>query len=453
MKNLKKAIALLLAASMSISMAACAGGTSASSTAATASTTAASKADTAAVDMKGTKISFLTCQGKFKEQYREMAAAILKDKGITIDFQVVPDNEYYSMLKVKLSTSEVPDVFEYNTPTQNTDIGASQYCEDLSNESWMSRLVNKDMIKDATDGKVYAMPKESISQFQAMFYNKKVMKDLGIENPQPKTYAEFLALLKTVKDKGKGITPMYMTNKDTWTTQIFMSSGYPITMNDKADGVYKSLLSNKSKWTDVPQIKQVLTQFSDLIKGGYVNKNNLSATYNDAYEIMGTGKAAMYFTIDDFAKDLKTKYPNTELGAFAVPFGDNQKMAIGKYVQGYFVPKAGKQVAKSKEFLKIWSDPKYQDLYYKTLPGFSAFKDVNGGNVLPCIQKLFDTYITPKQYVYQLNDQMPVCSTIWPDMWNYYVEVAAGTKTVDQMLTTFQKQYVDFMQQQGQDGF
>ena len=404
-------------------------------------------------DAGATKISFLTSQGKFKQEYRQMAEAIKKDHNIDIDFQVVPDNEYASLLKVKLSTSEVPDVFEYNYPTQNMDIGASQYCEDLSSEPWVSRLVNPEITKDPQDGKMYALPKESSSTFMTVVYNKKVLSDLGIENPEPKTYQEFIAILNTVKEKGNGITPLLMTNKDTWTTQIFMTAGYPVALDGKGTETFNKLLKNEIKWADVPEFKNVLTDFNALIEGGYVNKDHLSSTYDMAYDIMGTGKAAMYLTIDAFTSDMRVKYPDVELGSFIIPFNNVQKMAIGQYVQGLFVPKAGKQVDKVKAFLTIWSDPKYQSIYYNAIPGFPAFKDVDGGNVVPCIQELVDKYITTGKYVYQINDQMSICSTIWPDMWDYYVEVAAGAKKPEGFFDKWQKVYDDYMQQQQQPGF
>ena len=53
-------------------------------------------------------------------------------------------------------------------------------CEDLSNEPWVSRLVNPDMLKDSKDGKMYALPKESSSGYQVVYYNKELLESCGI---------------------------------------------------------------------------------------------------------------------------------------------------------------------------------------------------------------------------------------------------------------------------------
>lgn len=407
---------------------------------------------TAKADGETTKISFLTSQGKFKESYRTMAEAIKEDHNIEVEFQVVPDNEYYSLLKVKLSTSEVPDIFEYNFPTQNEEIGAAQYCEDLSNEEWVSRLVNPELIKDPNDGKIYALPKESSSGFLGIYYNKEILEQAGITDPHPTTFQEVLDICETVKTNVEGVTPLYMTNNDTWTTQIFMSCGYPVALENPEE-TFDKLLKNELKWTEVPEFKQILDDYMKFWENGYVNEDCMSVGYDTAAEAIGTGKAAMYLSTEGFASDMAAKYPDCELGSFAIPYNDKDQLAIGAYVQGLFVPSAGKQVDKAKEFLKIWSDPKYQNLYYEENPGFSAFDDVDGGDVPESITHLVETYVDAQNYTYQLNDVMAICSPIWPDLWNYYGEMVGGVKTSEEVLETWQKEYEDFMQQQGAEGF
>ncbi len=75
-------------------------------------------------------------------------------------------------------------------------------------------------------------------------------------------------------------------------------------------------------------------------------------------------------------------------------------------------------------------------LFHRADPLFVRFIDIATGN-----------------YTYQLNDQMAAASAIWPDLWNFYVEAASDVKTPEQVFEAFQKQYVDYMQQQGIDGF
>jgi raffinose/stachyose/melibiose transport system substrate-binding protein len=395
-----------------------------------------------------TKITFMTSQAKFKEAYRTMAAAILADHKIAIDFQVVPDDQYFNLLKVKIASGEVPDVFQTNMP--ETLLDTANTTVDLSDQPWVSRLVNPGLLK-YPDGKIHGLPQESSSFFGAVYYNKKVFQDLGLS--EPKTYKEFLATLDTIKTKGKGIVPLYASDKDNWTTQIFMTLGYSVALGPNYKETYNKLLTNKLKWTDVPEMKKILTDFSDLYKKGYVNRDHVTATYEMAKEAVATGKAAMMLNGEWAAADILSKWPDTQLGAFVIPFADHQLMGTGAYVQGLMVPKAGKNVAKAKEFVKIWSEAKYQNLFFQENPGFPGLNDVDGGKVIPAVKALVDRYVATGNYVYQINDPMSVAGPIWNDLWNYYVEVSLGSKTPDQVLAAWQKKYTAYMKSKAQPGF
>ena len=137
-----------------------------------------------------------------------------------------------------------------------------------------------------------------------------------------------------------------------------------------------------------------------------MNEDNLSVGYDDAAQIMADGKAAMYLTIDQWATDFTKNYPEVELGSFVIPFGDKPVLPTGNYVQGLFVPSAGKQVEEAKAFLEVWSMPKYQNMYYEANPGYSAFNDVDGGEATPCVQSIVEEYINSGNYVYELNGEL-----------------------------------------------
>lgn len=398
---------------------------------------------------KAQKVTLLTSQAKYRDVYKTIAAKIKADENITIEFQVVPDDQYYNLLKVKLATKEVPDIFMHNAPQQYTVVNAARNCVDLSKEPWVGRLVNPKLLK-AADGKIYAMPQESSSAFMVCYYNKKVFADLGLS--EPATYAEFLDLLEKIKNSGKGITPIYMSNKDTWTTQIFMTAGFPVAMAGKDPKVWDKLIANKLKFADVPEFNQVLSSYNDLYKKGLVNPDHLSATYDMAKEAVATGKAAMMYNGEWAATDIYDKY-HTELGSFVVPIGDKQIMATGSFVQGFFIPKASKNAALAKKVLNLWSQPKYMNLYYAEKPGFPGFKDVDGGKVLPCVANLVNKYISTGKYVYEMNSYVEIAGPILPELWSYYVEMVAGGKTPKQVLQAWDAKFADFMKSKQQPGW
>jgi 2-keto-4-pentenoate hydratase/2-oxohepta-3-ene-1,7-dioic acid hydratase in catechol pathway len=51
------------------------------------------------------------------------------------------------------------------------------------------------------------------------------------------------------------------------------------------------------------------------------------------------------------AADIMAKWPDTQLGAFIIPFANKRIMGTGAFVRGYFIPSASKNVANTKDFL------------------------------------------------------------------------------------------------------
>ena len=399
-------------------------------------------------------ISILTGQGAMSPVYREMAAEIEKDTGYKIEFQVIPDDQYYTIAKAKVAANEPPDIIEYNTPSNNIELGAHENVIPLDNQSWVARLVNPGLLKDPTDGKIYAMPRNSGSFFGAMYYNKKTLEGLGVSTQQPKTYKEFLDRLEQIKVKSKGaIAPVFAANKDSWTTQIFMTLGWAVALYPNDAAAWTKLLANKAKFTDFPEFKTILAQYKELYTKGYINKGNLSATYDMSKEAVATGKAAMALQGEWFVSDINGKWPEVQMGSWIVPFNDRLIMGTGAFVRGWFVMKSGKHPQEALKFLEVWSRAKYWNMYFAKQPGFPAFKDIDGGKVDPAITSLVDKFVSTGKYTYQINDPMGVVSTVWPDLWKMYVEMVATTKTPDAVLKAWQAKYADYMKQLKQPGF
>ncbi len=391
--------------------------------------------------LQGKKITFLTSQNKYFDEYSLMAAVVKEIYDCDVEFQVVPDDKYTAFLKLKLATTEVPDVFEYNVPMQNQEIEASKYCIDLSKERWVSRLVKPGAVKDAKDGAIYAMPKVSSSGYMAVYYNKRVLKKCGIDKPHPKTYQQFLTILETVKQKGDGVIPFYETNADAWTTQTFMNCGYSIALADRAKEIFGKLAEDKMKWTQVPEFEQILIDYANLMKAGYVNEDQASVGYKSAIDMIGTGKAAMYLTSEMCASDIMAKYPGTELGAFVIPYADKEVLPVSKSVTGLFVPKDGKQTEVAKAFLNVWSLPKIQNVYFFRQGSLAAFTDTRGGKIINCLKQLKDEYMVTGHYSYPMNDQMPEYNAVFEKMWKEYGLVLSEEQTPKEALINVQNRF------------
>lgn len=121
---------------------------------------------------------------------------------------------------------------------------------------------------------------------------------------------------------------------------------------------------------------------------------------------------------------------------------------------GLFIPKDAKNKETAKKVLKLLSQPAYLDLYFAENPGLPGFTDVNGGVLAPAVKRLEKAYIRGNKFVYEMNYYVSYVSTLFHDtLWRYYVELAAGLKTPEQVIEAWQKSFVDYMKQKNQPGF
>lgn len=404
-----------------------------------------------------TKISILTSQDSyFADVHVPMTEKMKELYGYDIDWQVLPDDQYYVLVKSKVATGDVPDIIEYNTPSNNVELNVAEKVVPLDDQPWISRLVNPTLLADPNDGKIYAQPRDSGTFFGAVYYNKDVLENLGVSTEQPKTMDELFDRMREVKEKSNGeVTPVAFSNNpsDSWTTQIFMTLGYSVYNYPNDLDIYNKLLNNEMKFTEAPGFKEVLATFKKIFDEGLANENHLSATYDEVQESVGAGTAAMAFHGEWFPSAVAAKHPEATLGTWVIPYNDNLIMGTGAYVRAYFVMKDGKQVDTTLDFLDKWSSPEIQNIFFEKRPGFPAFTDVNGGDVDPCVTDLVDNYLSTGKFTYQINDPMGAASAIFPELWSLYADMLANNREPEDILKDWQVIYEDFMKQNQQPGF
>lgn len=388
----------------------------------------------------------------WRDIFLTVAKEIEADHGIGIDLVTLPNEQIESMISVKLATNDAPDIFFSNSPQTVEQYNATQTCLPLDDQPWVERLVAPDLLRYQGDGKIYAMPsRESSSFYGGAYYNKALMEECGIVDPEPQTYEEFLDILAAIKAAGK--TPIHMTDKDGWCTQVWTTVGWGVALDDQKDSVYPKLNSNQIRFAEIPELVTVLQQLQDLYTAGYVNEDHMSQTYDTAKVAIGEGKAVMAIQGEWFATDLHAIYPDVELGSFAIPFLDKQMIGSGAYVTGFFVPKDGNSEL-ALAFLEHWSQPHYMNRIFQETSGFPAFDDVDGGDVLPSVRNLVEKYVDTGLYTPEFDSYFDSARPIMDDyLFGNIQEVAAGTKTPEQALNDWDEKFVQFMKDKDVEGF
>lgn len=380
-----------------------------------------------------------------------MAAEVIEEKyGIGIDLVMMPNEDIESVISTRLATNDPPDLFLANTPQTVLQYNATETCEVLDDEPWVERLAAADLLK-YEDGHIYAMPSYASSNFfGGIYYNVEMMKELGYENPQPKTMEEFWAILEDIKSQG--VTPLYMTDADAWTTQIWTTMGWGVALDSQKDTIYDELLTNQKKFAEIPELVSILEDLQKIYTEGYANENHASQTYDSAIAAIGTGEYPMVIQGEWFENAYMPEYPDVELGSFAIPFADQDMIAIGNYTTGIFVPK-GDNVELAKEYLNYWASEEIMGEVYTQHASATAWNDLDGGD-LPAAQKnLLDNYVNTGKYTYEWDSYF---DELRPIMEQYLfagiVQVTMGEDPTE-ILELWDEQVQMYMSEKGAEGF
>ncbi|MBE6822777.1 MAG: extracellular solute-binding protein [Ruminococcaceae bacterium] len=279
---MRKFLALALCAALFTgTMAGCAGsntGSSAASTDNTASASASSE-NTQPVTLK-----FMLNSPELTDQYKAMAAEYKKAKpNVTIDMTII-QNDYQTVLKSKLNSGDVPDLFMSSAYNDNRVYSDYEY--DLTNEDFMKNIDPAFLKAVTLDGKVTGYP--LLVQSHSFIYNKKLFKDAGITT-LPTTLDQYKEVCE--KLTAKGIQPFSSGFAEWW---VMPQMTYP-SMSDAYDGDYNKLFedvkSGKLKFGDLPQVDFAL-DLIDLVKK-YSGSKPMESTADMQVSDFANGKVAM----------------------------------------------------------------------------------------------------------------------------------------------------------------
>jgi raffinose/stachyose/melibiose transport system substrate-binding protein len=349
-------------------LAGCGSGSSGAGASAAGSSKASGSAKSAGITLTfGSHQSGLPTSGIVQQ----LASDFEKETGIKIDFQISPDDQWRDLLKVKEQSGEVPDIFCADTTNSlATTINPEKYCEDLTDQSWVSRI-DKDVVPAVSvNKKVYGITFPGKKMYFYV-YNKDIFDQCGIKSV-PTTYAELKQDCETIKSKMPGVTPIYEATTDGWHQVLPVMENSGIYLKDAPD-LFKELNANTKKLQDIPKMKTVLEELQECAKAGYFGSDYLSNATTDAKEAMAGGKAAMYIAESAFRNEITADYSDCKInfGIFVQPWGDNQTIGVNPASNAYFISKNSKHVDACKKFFEYLARPENLQKRLDGQPGLS----------------------------------------------------------------------------------
>lgn len=275
--------------------------------------------------------------------------------GVTVNFVMQPNDQYYTLLGTALSSGAGPDVFMMNGGAQ-----AKARFDALTDLTEASKGLAG--LPEFSDGAMaHALP-ITIQGF-VVYYNKTLYAEAGLDPEKPPTtWDELKVACEAIK--AKGTAPCFaMGNKEGYGAEFFVSAlaASMLTGDEQA-----AFAKGELKWSS-PKMKAILQAFVDTQTWGWYGEGaNSTAKFMDEYEMFMRGEGANTIgLLSDVAhwKQFGDMMGAETIGAFRHPAPDAVTLAAdgGPLMPlaggiGYGVNKAGANVALATDLVKTLAD-------------------------------------------------------------------------------------------------
>jgi raffinose/stachyose/melibiose transport system substrate-binding protein len=281
-----------------------------------------------------------------------------KNPDINVEWESRPGGaEGDNIVKTRLATGEMADVFTYNSGSLFQALNPAQNLVDLSNEPWQANVL--DSFKPtvtAPDGTVRGAP-SGTAMGGGILYNKKIYADLGLS--VPKSWAEFMA--NNEKIKAAGIAPVIQTFGTTWTSQLFVLGDF-FNVQAAVPNFAEDYTNNKAKYATTPAAMKGFERQAEIFNAGYLNEDFAAATFEEGVVKVATGEGAHYPMLTFAISAIQQLAPENldDVGFFAIPGDDAASNGVTVWMPGgAYIPSTttGAELEAAKKLVAYLASP------------------------------------------------------------------------------------------------
>ena len=429
-------------------MAGCSGG--AADTAATAPETAAPEATAdaktdapaapAASGGEDVTITFMSSQDWIQDAEMELGEKFTEQTGIKVDYQIVPSDQYESLLMTKINSGECTDIFGGQSSQFSivTQFDVEKNAVDLSGESWAANVDPAAAVELSVNDKLYGQPIQDVSACWAVAYNISMFEEQGLEIPT--NYAEFCAVCD--KLLAADIIPVYECVSDGWHHVCWTEAAVAATQADA--GYPDALNANTATFAGNPELTKMFSQLKEMADKGYMGDNYMSNQYADAPAAIASGEYAMVLYNQGLGAEVNAadpSFPEDNIGYFVNPLCDNQALNVNYCGPSRFIFSGSKNIEAAKRYLEFMASDeslaymtenvgKFNQLPYKNAP--SAYS--------PVVQDFYDRYPN-KVAVFQAS--VKYYNPAWMDIGTDMSAMFLGEMTPEEVLADIDKLRAD----------
>jgi raffinose/stachyose/melibiose transport system substrate-binding protein len=229
-----------------------------------------------------------------------------------------------NLVKTKLATGEMADLFWYNTGSLLQALSPDETLLNVQDQPWVADLHETILQTVSTDNGVYGAP-GGTAMGGGILYHVPTYEEVGLEVPT--TWDEFMANNEALEAAGHDA--VIQSYGDTWTSQLFVLADFFNVYASDNEWAEK-YTNNEVKYATDPVAAQGFQHLQDVYEGGYLNEDFASTSFDDALRMIATGEGAQYPMLTFAVSTIVDLYPegNEDVGFFAMPGGGDNGLTV-----------------------------------------------------------------------------------------------------------------------------
>ncbi|NKY10423.1 carbohydrate ABC transporter substrate-binding protein [Cellulomonas hominis] len=368
---------------------------------------------------------------------------------VVVDASGPEGSELDNMVKTRLSTGDMSDLFWYNSGALMLALNPDQQLLNVGDEPWLDDLNAAYRGTISTDAGAYGAPVGS-AMGGGFFYNIKVYEDLGLTAPT--TWDEFMENNAAIR--AAGIDPVIQSYGDTWTSQmVTLADFYNVYEADPDFG--EQLTANEVTFADTPAALASFQKLEDLATAGYFNEDYPTLLLDQALAKLANGEGAAYPMLTFAQATITQNFPDQaeDIGFFPVPGDSADANGLTTWMpSSVYAPAYTEHPDEVKKFMAFVASPDGCDAI-TTARGVTGPYVVDGceitGDVSRIVQDMLP-FFEDDRTAPALEFLSPVKG---PNLLNITVELGSGITTAEQAAKAYDADNAAQAQQLGLEGW
>jgi raffinose/stachyose/melibiose transport system substrate-binding protein len=223
-----------------------------------------------------------------------------------------------NIVKTRLATSDMTDIFFYNSGSLLQALNPAQTLVDLSDQAFIANIQESFLPTVSQGDAIFGVPTGQ-AMGGGILYNKRVYEELGLNVPL--TWDEFVANNAVIAEAG--IAPVMATFGDTWTSQLFVLADF-YNVEQAAPGFADQYTANEAKYATTPAAMASFTYLQQGYELGWWQEDYATTRFEPGLALLANGEVAHYPMLTFALSAIATNFPDqvNDIGFFAQPGTD-----------------------------------------------------------------------------------------------------------------------------------